>query len=440
MIRSTLTSLAVSASLALAASLAVACPAAAQSSGGTQDAGFFVDRYDIIRKNNATMEHRQSSDRALLVVLRYWMTVDDVREGRGFTIFNHSRGGAEIPFQIVDIGGTRAPTSTSDPAFGWFLLEPASTSELKPGDQLELVIYYDQVDSWDRPSDGSTKQGPRTAKPVRVLFKKLDPQLQVNNRGMTSPASSGFSAYLGQDENWLDRLSFDLTPQVAEDSSELGVSYSAAFPLTKVPLTGDVPGTISFDFSLDGRWGSDSSDPSLTEFTTADLNLRAMLLPKFRDRYNPIGVRIAAGYEDGDQGSNGGITAQGLLVVSIPYIGEGLLWWQELIGFNRPFAPPFVSLGYVKSDAEVASLDQSRFVIEAGWVAPIAEEWDVNLRWQHFSFEADALDDDELFTADLTYYPGGNLSQGLRMSFEEGYRAAVGDVGSTVFLGYLIRL
>ena len=85
-------------------------------------------------------------------------------------------------------------------------------------------------------------------------------------------------------------------------------------------------------------------------------------------------------------------------------------------------------------------MDQSRMVAELGWIIPIAEEWDVNLQWERNFFDEDAIGDQSLFTGDLTYYANGDLTQGVRMSFESGYRAAVGDIDSTVLLGYLIKL
>ncbi|MFT5290778.1 MAG: hypothetical protein ACI8QS_001690 [Planctomycetota bacterium] len=63
----------------------------------------------------------------------------------------------------------------------------------------------------------------------------------------------------------------------------------------------------------------------------------------------------------------------------------------------------------------------------------------MNVLWQRHNFTHSSVEDESLLELDLTYYPGGDLSQGLRLSFEEGYRAAVGDSGPVVLLGYMIN-
>ncbi|MAW60612.1 MAG: hypothetical protein CMJ94_07230 [Planctomycetes bacterium] len=428
---------ALSALLVALASLASAA-AAQQSAPGSQDAAYLVERYEIFRVQNHTIEQTTLDGASFLVVLQHWVTVEDARTGAAFTILDLADG-TSVPLRIVDIGGLSVPTDGSEMAVGWFLLEPAGGATVDPQGGYQLIVHYDQVASWDETEDGSAARASANTE-QRKSVEKLDPTRIVSATGALQDRPDSAPLYGGSSEGFFDRLKLDLTPQIAESSRELGLSYQLSYPLTQLLLVGSTPGRVEFDFAVDGRWGSDRSDPTLTDFLHADLSARAMLLPQIGDRYNPVGLRLAAGYEDGDRATDGGATMQAQLVVSVPYVGDALLWWHEAIGLQRPFAPPYLAAGFVESDAEVAGMDQSRFVFEAGWKAPLATEWDLNLRWQSYSFDEDALDDDELFTADLTYYPDGNLDQGLRMSFEEGYRAAVGDVGSTVFLGYLIRL
>ena len=129
-------------------------------------------------------------------------------------------------------------------------------------------------------------------------------------------------------------------------------------------------------------------------------------------------------------------TARGEIVFGVPYIGEALSDWQSFMKFRRAFAPPVVSGGYVTSDAEVEGNDQDRWQVEVAWIAPISTSWDLNVRETIQWFGADDRPKD-LFEVDLTFYTDETNQSGVRMSFEEGFRAALGDIGSTVLFGYV---
>lgn len=386
----------------------------------------------------------------LIVTTRYGILLSDVRSQAAFSLLDLDGGDRPIKLELVDIGGQSWITTDKEhDAYKWFVFTAAPGEEIHTDRRYSLTIHYERVASWNKPSeDGANGTAPsRVDQPEAPVTITLVPTLElgkeINNNGEVVVSKTPQSNVAPTDRKGLsgllDDIEIELTPQAAEGSDELALTYKLGYQIDRQRFGGSNPGSFTLDLAIDGREATDDSDPTLTGYSRGDLSARAMFLLG-KDRYYPVGARLAAGYESGDDTDDAGATITGQLVGTVPYIDGLLESWQQTMEFERAFAPPFLSLAYVSSDAEVASDDQDRFELEAGWIMPIASEWDLNLRWRHYNFTEKGVDTEELTEIDLTYFAGGDLTQGVRISFEDGYRAAVGDIGSRFLLGYTARL
>ena len=426
------------------AALLLASVAAAQ---GTDGAHLAVD-YTVYRSQAGEVLRSNVGRPTLVVTTAHWIPLAAVKDGSALALHDLDTGAGPIALELADIGGLSVITGTPSAAFNWFLFTAAAGEELRTDGRYELVIHYERVDTWleaTEDEEGNEVPTPSSVTaPVRVTVAPLPAGQKVDNYGNLAPAddalprldappeAEGFQALI-------DDLTLELTPQVAEDSDELSLTYRVAYEVDRIRLGGSRPGQFTLDLALNGRTSSDRSDLSLSGWSQGELSARAMFLLG-ESRYYPVGARLAVGYEGGDDNSDAEGTATAQVFATVPYVGDVLLAWQDALGFERAFAPPFVGVAYTGSGAEVGADEQDRWEVEAGWIAPIAPQWDLDLRWRRFDFTESGVDEEELFEMNLTYYPGGDLSQGLRMTFEDGYRAAVGDVGSTLLLGYTLSL
>lgn len=353
-------------------------------------------------------------------------------------------GAGPLALDVADIGGNSVPTDDKNvQAFSWFLLVPATGEILRPDGRYEVTIHYDRMTTWAK-SEGDEAEGRPgpAAPPVKLMAAPLPPGKQITNSGNLEDATEetpkiDAPANRRGLRRLFDEVDIELTPLVTEDSDELGLAYRAKYEVDRKRFGARLPGYIAADLALDGRLSSDSDDQSLMGYSRGDLNVRGMWLFG-SERYFPAGLRAAVGYEGDEKISDAEARGTAQVVVTVPYVGDVLEFWQETLGFTRAFAPPYVSAAFVSSRAEVGGIDQDRWELEVGWIAPVATTFDVNIRWRHQAFTEGGASDEHLLELDLTYFPGGDLGQGLRVTFEEGFRAAVGDVGSQVFVGYSI--
>lgn len=411
---------------------------------GAQAAYLVVDHL-VWREKDGQILSRSLGRPALLVTTSYGFTLAAVRDGTAFRLIDRDSGEGPIPLEVADFNGRAVPTTDEQAnAYNWWLLTGSEGSDLRVDGRYELTIQYDRVPTWAWDADAkAVPSGAFVA--VRLLPVPLPDGKKVDNSGNVVEADKGAAGVSGLPPRraglfgWIDAVDVEIAPFAAEDTDELGLAYRAAYEIDRMHFGGRIPGNFSIDLAVDGRATTDSSSNSLTGYSSGDLNLRAIWLPG-RERYYPLGVRAAAGYEGGEGGAPIESRVTGQVVASVPYVGGVLEAWQQALDFHRAFAPPFVSAGFVGSEAEVAGTDQDRWELEAAWTAPLATEWDFNVRWQYYAFTDSGATDEQLFTADLTFYPDGDVAKGIRMSFEDGYRAAVGDIGSRFLLGYKIEL
>lgn len=413
-----------------------------------RDSAQFVRQYTVYSWSGSSVQSTKVSSSALYVTLKRAVRPEDVAEGRAIEVLDLFEQGDVVPLQIAKTGGYDLDLAEGGRAeYGYVLVPTGDRLFQLDAERYEVRIRYDQVDSWTEDAHGNPQKHQKS--PANLVVKKTPKLLAsgkyVNQFGYLGDLTDG--KQLDDDElsgagqlRWIDGLTTTLTPQIAESSRELGLTIESSYAWNRTPVDWGIKGVVGFDFDLDGRIGSDRQAQGITDYTQASLNLRAMFLPEHENRYYPFGAKLSAGYEDGDTATDGGAALSAQVVATLPWVDAPLAWWQDAWGFQRAFAPPYLSVTFTESGAEVGGIEQDRITFEAGWVLPIAEEWDVNLRWQRSKFGEDAIGYQSLFVGDLTYYTGGDVSQGVRMSFESGYRAAVGDIDSTILLGYLINL
>ena len=428
--------------------IAAAFPAPAQEPVGRDGAYLALD-YTLYRERDGEVLRSAVGRPVLIVTSAGGIELAPVRAGEAFALFDRATGAGPLALELVDVGGLSFTTDREgEQAYTWFLFQAGPGETLDPRGDYELVIHYEALKSWgEADEDEEGRPLPRRLaleEPVRVTVRPLPPGSRVDNLGRVVPDEDplprlgapaprkGLAGFLGD-------LSLELTPELAEDSGELGLTYRATYAVDRRRFGAAHPGTFSVDFALDGRWSTQESDPSLRGWARGELSARAMWLLG-SERYYPVGARLAAGYEGREGGRGAGGTLRGELFAALPYLGDVLSGWQDALGFERAFAPPFIGVAYVGSGAEVGSDPQDRIEVEAGWRAPIARRWDLDLRWRHFDFTRGGVAEEQLFEGSFLFFPTGDPSQGLRLSFEEGYRAAVGDIGSAFLVGYSVSL
>jgi len=411
-----------------------------------RDSAHLVVGYQTFRKVDDNVVERSDPVPALLVTTEHWLRLDVVTDQRAFVLTDLKSGASPVRLELMDVGGVNVPTDMEGPAYGWFLLKAAPGEVLQSDGMYELTIRYDVVPSWDEAEDANGDPIPKRSTAsiaVKLDVSRLAAGEHIGNYGDVTPATASKSREEAATSKsgvkaLLSGISVELTPETAEGSDELALGYRVGYEVDRRRFGASYPGTLALDLAFEGRITSDRDSPSITGYSRGELSLRAMFLLG-RERYYPAGLRLAGGYEGGDQLSDAEATGTAQAVATLPYFGDLLEAWQELLEFERAFAPPYVSFGYVGSGATVGTDDQDRLEFEAGWILPVAQSWDLNARWHHFDFTHGGIPEESLLEVDLTYYPGGDLKQGVRLSFEEGYRAAVGDIGSAVLVGYAVR-
>ena len=420
--------------------------AGAQTPPTNKDTAHLVSNYTIYQQAKSDIVRSSMGQPGIVVTTEHWIVLAPVKDGTALTVMDLDTGAGPLALELADIGGTSAPTADKNVrAFSWFLLVPKSGEVLRTDGRYEVTIHYEKLTTWTAgdPEDATKGVlGPVLTAPVKVIAAPLPPGKKIENSGDLADAKEQTPKIDAPTkrhglQGLLDAVDVELTPLVTEESDELGLAYRAKYEIDRKRFGGSLPGYLAADLAIEGRVSSDFDDPSMTGYSRGDLNVRGMWLLG-NERYYPVGLRAAVGYEGDEKISDAEATGTAQVVVSVPYVGDVLEFWQETLGFTRAFAPPYVSAAFVSSHAELGGVDQDRWELEVGWIAPIASTFDVNVRWRRQAFTANGQRDEDLLELDLTYYPGGDLHQGLRMTFEEGFRAAVGDIGSRIFVGYTL--
>jgi len=363
----------------------------------------------------------------------------------GVQVIDLATGMAVPDLEIIDWSGLAAahPSRPADIIAPQFVL----AGDLAADGRYQVRIPYADLDAFDDVSvDGGDPAWAPHGDPAPAILdvEVLPAGKMVDNFGrLVDDPDAGYTA--PPSATGIDKLfdggRFALTPEIPEDSDQLGASYDLTLQVDAMDLGwfGAAPGRFQLDLEAGGRVTTDAANLDLAGYNDGDLSARIMMLPG-RTRYYPMGLRAAVGYEADEEFRRTYVTATGQLVVSVPYVERLALAWHRLLGVNRVFAPPFVSGAVVYAEAPDADTPaMSRFELEVGWIVPVAPRWDLGLAWQFFDFHDDDLDDESLFEGYLTYYVDDDRDQGLRVTLEDGFRPAVGDVGKTLLFGYLVE-
>ena len=406
-----------------------------------QDTARLAVRYTVLERDEAEdgrIREAKTEEPMIIVTTRYFVPFEAIQVRVDET-------GEVVPDLKLFKKGGRTKDIDGVETATWFMVE----GELEAGVDYTVHIAYDEQGAWDRKLNAQSGlfdfEPVEDPEPATVPVEALETGKRVTNKGylvdagaMGAPTdhegiASGFASKF-------PNTTLRFTPEIGEESDQFGLNYGLGYQVDRKQVSDKTRFTV--DLQLDGRFTSDSDDPALAGFSKGDINVRLMKMwtPTDSERYHPVGLRGALGYEGDEQFDDTNFTATAQAVASVPYIDDALLWWHDVMDINRAFAPPFVAVGYVHSDGGGSSVpEQSRLELEAGWIAPIAENWDFDFRWSYFDFTESGVDSEDLFQAGFTYFTNGDRTQALKFTIEEGFRPVVGDIGETLIFGYLFQ-